>query len=115
MISRPKSRLEFASWVAGLVSAVVASITATYAFNFGRDIASTRVDPKMLLAVQSEAKALQQEVVMLKASMATIQAATASAPASPTEVGRQVQVNAVQIESPRVSRRPVGLSQAVAA
>ncbi len=113
MISRPKSRLELASWVAGLISAVVAGITATSAFNFGKDIASTHGDPKVLLAVQSEAKALQQEVVMLKASMATIQAATASAPVSPTEVGRQVHANAVQLAD--VSARLQRLEQAILA
>ena len=38
MISKATSRLELASWAAGLISVVVASITATSAFNFGKDI-----------------------------------------------------------------------------
>ncbi|MHB8950196.1 MAG: hypothetical protein ACYC4S_14170 [Rhodoferax sp.] len=113
MISKATSRLELASWAAGLISVVVASITATSAFNFGKDIASTRVDPKVLLAVQSEAKTLQQEVATLKASMASIQAASASAPISPTEVGRKVTANAAQLAD--VSTRLQRLEQAILA
>lgn len=113
MISKANSRLQLASWAAGLISAVVAAITATSAFNFGRDIAMPRVDPKVLFVVQSEVKALQQEVATLKVSLASIQAANTSAPISPTDIGRKVQANAVQLAD--LSNRMQSLEQAILA
>lgn len=111
MIFKTKSRLELASLVAGVISGVIAVITGASAFNFGRDFALTHTDPKVLLAVQSETKALRQEIVALKASMATIQSASASTPMAPTEVGRQVRANAVQLAD--VSMRLQRLEQAI--